>query len=221
MAATMMEVDSFIGKFKQLWKSGFNVDLCIKSKAGNAFLTLSLAMDSEPGPSFRPPCRQVFSSTSSERRKFSRENEKVTPKVNKGLVQASVPCASTADPIDNLPEISNIKDESIELTESENTCNVVTAEVKSQDESVSLVKDLQGDSKVPNVIDNDEGSHTLEDSKVDLSSIQKVYTTVEFTSSKSSITDQDVDSLLYTLRSKEHLQKNIKAVEEGKWYTVN
>ena len=32
MAATMMEVDSFIGKFKQLWKSGFNANLYRREK---------------------------------------------------------------------------------------------------------------------------------------------------------------------------------------------
>ena len=66
----MSELDSFFGKFKQLWRSGYNADLSIKSKAGEASLTLSLLLDSDSGPPLKPPYHPVFASTSRDSKDY-------------------------------------------------------------------------------------------------------------------------------------------------------
>ena len=88
--------------------------------------------------------------------------------------------------------------------------------MKSNDQSAIMDVDSVSDMDSSSGKDNIKGSETLGESTLRVSSIQKVYTTVEFTRSKSSVTDSDVDFLSHTLRSKEHLRKNIKAFEEGK-----
>ena len=45
MIAEMAELDSFIGKFKQLWKNGHSVHLDIDANAGNAWVGIRLQLN--------------------------------------------------------------------------------------------------------------------------------------------------------------------------------
>ena len=48
--AALAEVDSFIVKYKQLWKKGCDATLTLKSVAGKASISLNLNLDVLPGP---------------------------------------------------------------------------------------------------------------------------------------------------------------------------
>ena len=43
------QLDSFVCKFRQLWKDGLNADLSVKSVAGNATISFSVSLDNGSG----------------------------------------------------------------------------------------------------------------------------------------------------------------------------
>ena len=49
MAASSRELDSFIIKFRQLWKEGLNASLNVTSEAGKVSMSLSLVLEKERG----------------------------------------------------------------------------------------------------------------------------------------------------------------------------
>ena len=51
----MSEIDSFVVKFKNLWHSGRNATLTIKSKAGKAEVTLQAELGDAPHPPAQLP----------------------------------------------------------------------------------------------------------------------------------------------------------------------
>ena len=71
------ELESFVKKFEQLWKSGHNVHLAIDSQAGNASVSLHLNLGRYPGPIQVPPPvharEKVVGSPSRIRRRARRE----------------------------------------------------------------------------------------------------------------------------------------------------
>ena len=48
--ATISERQTFMQKFKQLWKDGQDAKLCVESRAGKAYVELRLELGEEPGP---------------------------------------------------------------------------------------------------------------------------------------------------------------------------
>ena len=48
--AAITELESFVQKFKQLWKSGHDARLALETKAGKASVALHLQLGDEPGP---------------------------------------------------------------------------------------------------------------------------------------------------------------------------
>ena len=48
--ATTNELQTFVQKFKQLWKDGQDAQLRVESRAGKAFVELRLELGEEPGP---------------------------------------------------------------------------------------------------------------------------------------------------------------------------
>jgi len=75
--AAMAELDSFIGKYKQLWKNGCDVTLTLKSVAGKATISLDLSLDDMPSAGLiqqtEAPFTVLNSSNSRERRRKRRE----------------------------------------------------------------------------------------------------------------------------------------------------
>ena len=75
--AAMAELDSFIGKYKQLWKKGCDVTLTLKSVAGKATISLDLSLDDMPSAGLiqqtEAPFTVLNSSNSRERRRKRRE----------------------------------------------------------------------------------------------------------------------------------------------------
>ena len=51
MAASFLELDSFLIKFKQLWNNGLEANLNLATKAGK---TSNLVIDKPPGPVYKP-----------------------------------------------------------------------------------------------------------------------------------------------------------------------
>ena len=49
----MYELDTFVTKFKQLWRSGHDAHLDIESKAGKAWVGIRLCLVEEPGPLYQ------------------------------------------------------------------------------------------------------------------------------------------------------------------------
>ena len=61
--AVITELDSFILKFRQLWKSGHNARLEVETKAGKANVALHLQLGSEPGLDLGHGQRSQFTRT--------------------------------------------------------------------------------------------------------------------------------------------------------------
>ena len=113
-----------------------------------------------------------------------------------------------------------------EQVNAEKVANVPTNETRREEVAVEVKckEDVDGISyneKVPveNVTDgknNECEASTRSEVMIKVeTNIQKVYATVEFTGLKQKLSNADVDGLLYILRSKDHLRRNIKSVEEG------
>ena len=45
--SNMKELDSFVGKFRQLWKEGFDSSLHVDIKAGKASISLTVVLEKE------------------------------------------------------------------------------------------------------------------------------------------------------------------------------
>ena len=74
--ATISELDTFILKFKQLWKSGHDAHLDLEAKAGKAWVGIRLCLADEPGPLYQPPFNpSKMNSRSRERRRERRKAE--------------------------------------------------------------------------------------------------------------------------------------------------
>ena len=71
--ATISELDSFVLKFKQLWKSGHDAHLDVESKAGKAWVSIRLCLADEPGPLHQPFNLAKTISSSRERRRIRRQ----------------------------------------------------------------------------------------------------------------------------------------------------
>ena len=72
--STMTELDTFVQKFRQLWKCGHDANLNVESKNGKAWVNLRLCLDDEPGPPHQQVNFPKFkTSPSRERRKLRRE----------------------------------------------------------------------------------------------------------------------------------------------------
>ena len=72
------ELETFVKKFEQLWRSGHNVHLDVDSQAGNASVSLHLQLGRYPGPIHVPPApahvrEKVVDSPSRARRRARRE----------------------------------------------------------------------------------------------------------------------------------------------------
>ena len=57
------EIDSFIGKFYQLWRSGHTAHLDIDTCAGKAWMGLHLQMEHIPGPPHQPYQQRAYSAS--------------------------------------------------------------------------------------------------------------------------------------------------------------
>ena len=69
------EVDSFVLKFKNLWKSGRNVKLTMEVNAGKANVTLCV-LDLECPPYFLPPSKRSRNKPAQQRRRERRAKER-------------------------------------------------------------------------------------------------------------------------------------------------
>ena len=88
--------------------------------------------------------------------------------------------------------------------------NVEGIDVILDNESAQVEKVVEMDIKTDEVV------VSKGESKVNgKTNIQKVNATVEFTSLHHKLSEADVDGLLHILRSKDHLHRNVKSVDEG------
>ena len=71
--ATMCELDTFVSKFKQLWRSGHDAHLDVESKAGKAWVGIRLCLGDDPGPLHQHYNLPKTTSPSRERRRKRRE----------------------------------------------------------------------------------------------------------------------------------------------------
>ena len=75
--AVVTELDSFILKFRQLWKSGHDARLEVETKSGKACVALHLQLGDEPGPNHGHGQKSSFTrarhSPARERRRLRRE----------------------------------------------------------------------------------------------------------------------------------------------------
>ena len=63
------ELDTFVSKFYQLWKSGLTAHLDLDTRAGNAWVGLRVQLGQAPGPQHVQPVHRKSESPSHQRRR--------------------------------------------------------------------------------------------------------------------------------------------------------
>ena len=122
---SMNELDSFVGKFRQLWKEGFNASLHVESKAEKASISLTVVLGNENYQNVKP----FYSS----RRTEWRHARNCAAKVSDFKVKENRKSSETNLHDENVVAAEVIKNSSVATVNSVDTNlhdeNIVTAEV--------------------------------------------------------------------------------------------
>ena len=128
------ELDTFVSKFYQLWKSGLTAHLDLDTRAGNAWAGLRVQLGQAPGPQHVQPVHQPFhrkaESPSRQRRRARRAAARTQDIIN---VEESDKVAGEAKIVDNEEESNDI------VVEATTAVGVLVAEDKIEELPVETV----------------------------------------------------------------------------------
>ena len=128
------ELDTFVSKFYQLWKSGLTAHLDLDTRAGNAWVGLRVQLGQAPGPQHVQPVHQPFhrkaESPSRQRRRARRAAARTQDIIN---VEESDKVAGEAKIVDNEEESNDI------VVEANTEVGVLVAEDAIKELSVETV----------------------------------------------------------------------------------
>ena len=239
--ATINELDTFVHKFKQLWKSGHDAHLDIESKAGKAWVSLHLCLNDEPGPlhqQFKLPkttnpsrdrrrqrreaARNQTIETKSEENNATEEEADVSNNIIKeigGSENAAVPEAEENDSGLNESNVADkIEEEKATASEAdEQACDIVE-----NIESMEIVEAEETNKNDTEKVGESDQDNSGEAKPVEIESIpsrpavETVYATVVLEkTSESQVTNAEINAIQAIIRSKEHLNRNIISVNIG------
>ena len=224
------EIQSFIFKFNQLWKNGFEAELNFKCNAGQAFVSLQVGLG-YGAESDSVNLLKKHVAPSQHRRRIRRENarkrESSTPEhggisESEVLIKQDSVVEHTGEESDVENKFEHVVDPKEEHTNgnsrSQDTSEVDViphVEVVSEDIPNNAKKDLETETEVPSVIVPAAEAKLIEKEAVDdLPEIVVVHATAVFRNCPNvSIAQDDLDSVARFITSKDHLVKNIDSIQ--------
>jgi hypothetical protein len=228
------EVDSFIQKFKQLWKSGYSAHLDLDTHSGKAWVGLRVRLGHVPGPfhhQVQQPRTRTRDSPSRQRRRARRaaarkENAKEAvgksteaEEANASTIAAekaaedskaeeSIVCvaAEEATVNDENKQVSDVDDFDETAVNGENITETF-GETEKQDEN-------EGTVDASNIVDEICPDEVYNNEEAKSANIVVVHAVATFENSPNDTLGQDdIISLQKYIHSEEHLQRNISKVE--------
>ena len=236
--ATISELDTFVQKFKQLWKGGRDAHLDVESKAGKAWVSIRLCLEEEPGP-LHLPCKhpKTFSSSRENRRKRRQAAREEYSRVESATEKvAAVPdiIEEKADAADAVTENTEIDQEQQELHVAEKAEEEkLVPNCEAAEEASDEVEDTKSErddcadiveteetivNGIQKAVDENKANQSDTESKPGpiRSFIETVFATAVIGKADAKqITNDHLNALLSIIKSKEHLTRNIVSVNFG------
>ena len=235
----LSELDTFVLKFKQLWKSGQDAHLDLESHAGKAWVGLRLRLGEEPGPSQKPSkLPKATSSPSRDRRRLRRAAERVKVFDNEHEAEEASTQNDEKDKVaeevlepkvenrEAAVEAENEEQELVnQVSEEQNDLALLTSEEppekvngnNSEEDPVANASSSTDDvtvHEIETIETSDAATNPMKEEPSQPPPIVTVYATAVFgNSSKDRVTETEIGALSSVLRSKDHLCRNIKYLD--------
>ena len=220
MEPTELEINSFVMKFKQLWKLGFAAPLDMDTFNGKAWMGLRIQLGDAPVPKMR-------SCGNKERRRSRRAEEAHNRKTQTENKESDI--------FENSEEVTDIVNSDAKEEIDRNSSAVNLMEDCKSTFHVDLITDLDAQSSrefteaTEQVVHVTEPPVSQEEEDIDIfpkneniitspseESVSLVHATVSFQNSKSCLLDRNyVSSLTQIIQAKEHLRQNIYDMKFG------
>ena len=207
------EIQSFIFKFNQLWKNGFEAELNFKCNAGQAFVSLQVGLG-YGAESDSVNLLKKHVAPSQHRRRIRRENarkrESSTPE--HGGISESEVLIKQDSVVEHTGEESDVENKFEHVVDPKEEHTNGNSRSQSQDTSeVDVIPHVE----VPSVIVPAAEAKLIEKEAVDdLPEIVVVHATAVFRNCPNvSIAQDDLDSVARFITSKDHLVKNIDSIQ--------
>ena len=154
------ELDSFVLKFKYLWRAGRNAKLSIKSNGGKAEAHLSVELGDAPAVANQVNQRRngPAQQRRRERRAAAREGDKVAE-------EANVQPTTAEEAVENVADAENFVAEKANNSEEEGNIDIISDEMCS-DRSY-LEKDDDKETFVENLVFTTSSKESLEDQDIE------------------------------------------------------
>lgn len=237
----MSELDSFILKFKHLWKTGHDAHLDIEAKAGKAWVGIRLCLADEPGPLHQPVNLPKTISRSRDRRRKRREaereeniktesaTEKVAAVTDTIEEKSNEIVVTEAAEIDLDSEEMNLAEKAKEDVQTNSKATAAEASdiiegassegndfVKPEEEKESEDEKIADEKEIVEIEVSSEVNETETDAKPVRPAVETVYSTAVIgETDASSVTNDQLNAVLSIIRGKEHLRRNIASVNIG------
>ena len=236
--ASDSELETFVQKFRHLWKSGLDAQLNLEAHAGEAWVGLHLRLGQEPGPLHRKP--QFTNVKKSPSARDRRRELRAADRAASEMLKQEEDNIVVNEPNGNETEIDDIEaEEAFETESSENNAATVEeacdvhlgkeAEINGATEDVVSDENLEEakqnkNESMEDVIDNSvvETKATIEGKEEPEPAIVKppeekaataertVFATFLFENAvKESVTEEDVETMNRIIKSKDHLCRNV------------
>ena len=211
MDASEIEINSFVVKLKQLWRSGFSAHLNLDCSDGKAWVGLRLQLGEAPAypydmKNFRTPGKH----SPSKARRFKKRSEFIhtTPQeVDTNAVKEEVSSVSVINDVVKARRDHNMK----EVLEE---CEAVSNNILNDDE-IELGSVVPTE-KVADMVKTEVNDHSDQVDATQEDDIALVHATVLFQNTNTCLMDRKyVDAVNQIIMSKDHLRQNIAEVKFG------
>lgn len=220
------ELDSFVSKFRHLWRIGCDAHLDINAHAGQAWLGLHVRLGHAPGPLHQDPTNHFNKSRNSPSRQRRRERraaarkEAVAAQVTRteGQDVASENTDTNIDIIEEVTETDVSREKlSDEVTQYESAEEAREKGEKDSEEHKNVegkVSEKENELHEGKETSNATSANTSEHSETVVPPVVTIHATAVIDESpNSALTEEEFRSLGKIIQSKDHLVNNIENIE--------
>ena len=228
------EVDSFVQKFKNLWKSGFSAHLDLDTHSGQAWVGLRVRLGhhhqvQQPRKTRNGPSRQRRRARRADARKENVEDVENTSEAEEAMVTIDAEEAKeNSEPVAEEATSESIEDKVVEIVAEDATADEATRESIADISVVIVAEDAnaENDDKDTTVTENTTSDSSAvvqdevcddtfyDDEKARSDHITVVHAVATFKNSPNdALSDDDINSLQNYIYSEEHLKRNIMKIE--------
>ena len=234
--AGLKELDSFFGKFVQLWKNGIDVNLSVNASAGKAFVNLQAGLG-EALVLSKQHEERVVAGNSRHRRQLRRaaarrdaeQDASVSPTTDSEVVEEATFMnedvqesarereSDEAEKVESehVKETEKVEDERVE-TEQVTTYNEQIKDDNTDKNKESHEKQEPMNTTADATIEEREAAEKLKDApepKIAVPAIVTVHATAVFEDSPNKLVTQDeIDSMVRFITNRDHLARNVSDV---------